>query len=108
MNKTTLIFEVTHEEPILDVSTVDLAAMFPQALSVTFTAKKKSEKPHRHAVDGREKFKPGDRVLAGLDWGRVIGHSEWHADYVYVHADSGFMRAYHWAECYHERDVTCQ
>jgi hypothetical protein len=52
----------------------------------------------------RDKFKPGDRVVALLTWGWVIGPGD-HAEYILVALDTGFIQAFHWAECYAEADV---
>jgi hypothetical protein len=52
----------------------------------------------------RDKFKPGDRVLALLTWGWVIGPGD-HPEYILVALDTGFIQAFHWAECYAEADV---
>jgi hypothetical protein len=52
----------------------------------------------------RDKFKPGDRVLALLAWGWVIAPGD-HPDFILVALDTGWIRAFHWAECYAEADV---
>jgi hypothetical protein len=52
----------------------------------------------------RDKFKPGDRVLALLTWGWVIGPGD-HPEYILVALDTGFIQAFHWAECYAKADV---
>jgi hypothetical protein len=54
----------------------------------------------------RDKFKPGDRVVAGIHWGYVVGQCPHDASRIWVTLDIGEMRSYHWAECYAEADVT--
>jgi len=53
----------------------------------------------------RDKFKPGDRVVALLTWGWVVGPSEYDADRILVALDTGYIQSFHWAECYAEKDV---
>ena len=50
-------------------------------------------------------FKPGDRVLALLTWGMALGLCDYDADRLLVYLDTGFIQSFHWAECYHQRDV---
>lgn len=50
-------------------------------------------------------YKPGDRVLALITWGSVLGPCEHDADRLLVHLDTGYIQSFHWAECYHECDV---
>jgi hypothetical protein len=47
----------------------------------------------------RDKFKTGDRVVAGIHPGWVVGPCEYDADRILVTLDIGEMRSYHWAEC---------
>lgn len=54
---------------------------------------------------GPDGFKQGDRVLALLTWGWVLGRSEYDSERLLVHLDTGYIQSFHWAECYHQRNV---
>jgi hypothetical protein len=47
----------------------------------------------------RDKFKPGDRVVAGIHLGWVVAPSEYDPNHILVALDIGYMRSFHWAEC---------
>lgn len=53
----------------------------------------------------RGELKIGDRVLALLTWGYVVGYSSDDPNRVWVALDTNVMQSFHFAECYHERDV---
>lgn len=53
----------------------------------------------------RGELRIGDRVLALLAWGYVVGYSSEDQNHVWVALDTNFMQSFHFAECYHERDV---
>lgn len=53
-------------------------------------------------------FQKGDVVLALLTWGWVLGPCECDSDRIVVHLATGFIQTFHWAECYHQRDVVIQ
>ncbi len=44
-------------------------------------------------------------MLALMTWGHVLAKSEFDSQRLLVHLDTGFIQSFHWAECYHERDV---
>lgn len=50
-------------------------------------------------------FKKGDVVLALLTWGWVLGPCKYDSERIVVHLATGFIETFHWAECYHQRDV---
>jgi hypothetical protein len=56
-------------------------------------------------MSDRDKFKPGDRVVAGIHWGWIVAPCEYDHGHVWVALDIGYMRSFHWAECYAEADV---
>lgn len=56
-------------------------------------------------MSSRDKFKPGDRVVALLTWGWVVGPSDYNSDYILVALDTGYIQSFHWAKCYAEKDV---
>lgn len=53
----------------------------------------------------RGELKIGDRVLALLTLGYVVGYSSDDPNRVWVALDTDVMQSFHFAECYHERDV---
>ena len=53
----------------------------------------------------RSDFKIGDRVLALLTWGIVVGYCEKDAERLKVLLDTNRLETFHWAECRHERNV---